>query len=154
MRQQVSGTAIYLGVSAVGHLLWEIVHLPLYTIGQTGSPGARAFAVIHCTAGDLVITGWTLLAALLVARPESWPTTGTRRVAGIALPLGLLYTGYSEWHNVYVKQAWAYAPSMPTMRVGEFAIGLSPLLQWVVIPAIGFFLTHVLCRRLFDRSPQ
>ena len=38
-----------------GHLLWEIGHVPLYTIWTEGSWGEIAFAVLHCTGGDLLI---------------------------------------------------------------------------------------------------
>ncbi|MGL1834438.1 hypothetical protein ACKVEX_12605 [Rhodocyclaceae bacterium SMB388] len=43
---------------------------------------------------------------------------------------GVSYTAFSEWHNVHVAGSWAYVESMPTI-VG---IGVSPLLQWIVVP--------------------
>jgi hypothetical protein len=47
------------------NLAWEIAQLPLYTIWWT-DPGPRiAFAVLHCTAGDLMIGAASLAAALL-----------------------------------------------------------------------------------------
>ena len=36
-------------------LTWEIAHLPLYTIWNEASPEYMAFAVAHCTVGDLLI---------------------------------------------------------------------------------------------------
>ena len=75
----------YLIASAVGHLLWEIVQLPLYTIGQTGTTATKAFAVIHCTGGDIVIALWTLLAALLVTVSTDWPRSRFM-VSGPATP--------------------------------------------------------------------
>lgn len=56
----------YLGVSLTAHLLWEVVQLPLYTIWTTGTGKQRAFAVLHCTAGDAMIAGLSLLVALAV----------------------------------------------------------------------------------------
>src|SRR5829696_4004989 len=45
------------------NLAWEITQLPLYTIWWT-DPGPRiAFAVLHCTAGDLMIGAASLAAA-------------------------------------------------------------------------------------------
>jgi hypothetical protein len=40
------------------------------------------------------------------------------------------FTVWSEWYNVYRAGNWAYVAAMPTI-VG---IGLSPLLQWIVVP--------------------
>ena len=59
----------YLAASAIGHLAWEIVQLPLYTIWSTGSLREQAFAIAHCTAGDLIITTAAIVAALVVLLP-------------------------------------------------------------------------------------
>jgi hypothetical protein len=37
------------------NLAWEIAQLPLYTIWTEAPPAGIAFAVAHCTAGDLLI---------------------------------------------------------------------------------------------------
>lgn len=67
----------YLGLSAVLHLAWETVHLPLYTI-WSAPLGERVFAVIHCTGGDVLIAASTLgLAIVLVGR--NWPENARAR---------------------------------------------------------------------------
>ena len=45
----------YFGLILVGNLIWETLQLPLYTIWTAGTPSERAFAVLHCTLGDLLI---------------------------------------------------------------------------------------------------
>ncbi|MBI4757135.1 MAG: hypothetical protein HY778_17315, partial [Betaproteobacteria bacterium] len=55
----------YLPRLALLSLAWEIAHLPLYTIWREGSPGWIAFAVAHCTAGDVLIGAATLMLALI-----------------------------------------------------------------------------------------
>jgi hypothetical protein len=45
----------YLLAILIGNLLWEAAQIPLYTIWRDGSPGQIAFAVIHCSGGDLLI---------------------------------------------------------------------------------------------------
>jgi hypothetical protein len=62
-------------------------------------------------------------------------------VAITAILLGLPFTGYCEWQNVYVKHAWAYAPLTPTVGIGGVAIGF-PLTQWVIVPALTFWQVH------------
>lgn len=48
----------------LGHLLWEVAHIPLYTIWVEGTWGEIVFAVVHCTGGDLLIAMSSLLLAL------------------------------------------------------------------------------------------
>ncbi len=54
----------YLGVSIVANLVWEFLQLPLYTLWTTGTRREQVFAVLHCTIGDAMIAGFSLLAAL------------------------------------------------------------------------------------------
>src|SRR6266481_3459950 len=84
---------VYLGVIAVGNLAWEGVQLPLYTIWTAGTAGEQAFAVAHCTGGDLLIATASLLGALLLVGVGDWPTRGFERVALLAIVFGLGYTG-------------------------------------------------------------
>lgn len=124
----------YLIASAVGHTAWEIAHVPLYTIWTTGSPARLTLALIHCTIGDLLIATWTF--ALAGVGLRYLPLQRKSLAMGIALVvLGVVYTGFSEWRNVYVEGGWAYSKLMPTVTIAGFAIGLSPLAQWVVVPA-------------------
>lgn len=97
----------YLLASLVLHLVWEVVQLPLYTIWSEPLP-TQAFAVLHCTAGDLMIAGLSLLAALALVATPDWPRSELRRVWLLLLVFGVGYTIYSEWMNVDVRGNWAY----------------------------------------------
>ena len=128
----------YLGVIAVGHLLWEFAHMPLYTIWWTGTWGEIVFAALHCTGGDILIALSSLVLALLTVGREGWPRERFRAVATITVLLGLAYTAFSEWLNIVIRAAWAYSDLMPIVSVLEFEVGLSPLLQWIVVPLLAF----------------
>lgn len=128
----------YLCLSAVGHFIWETAQLPLYTIWSTGTLGQMMFAVAHCTIGDVLIGGSALLLAILLLRARGWPNAQFASVAICVVAIGLCYTGFSEWLNVSVRQTWAYSTAMPRMAIGAFAIGLSPLAQWIVVPLLVF----------------
>lgn len=130
----------YLTFVACANLLWEIGHLPLYTKWQGGAWGEIAFAVAHCTGGDILIAATTLLAALLVLGHAHWPSERYWAVAAFALVLGLGYTAFSEWLNAIVRQSWTYSELMPTLP--PIGIGVSPLAQWVIIPLAGFWLAR------------
>jgi hypothetical protein len=130
------GARRYVAVLLIGHLVWEIAQLPLYTIWRDGTSGQIAFAVAHCTAGDLLIGMGALFAALLLAGDAQWPRRGFLRVALLAVGIGVAYTVYSEWLNVEVRRAWAYAELMP--RLPGLGTGLAPFAQWLVVPALAF----------------
>lgn len=80
---------IYFGAIAIGNLVWETLQLPLYTIWTTGTLREQAFAVVHCTGGDLLIALASLAAALLVVGTPDWPADGFRRVALLAIGFGV-----------------------------------------------------------------
>lgn len=127
----------YILASAVLHLAWEIVQLPLYSIWSEPI-SKRAFAVVHCTLGDLMIAGLTLLTALAMLGTSNWPRSGTRAVWLLLLILGVGYTVYSEWLNVSVRGSWSYAEMMPVIPL--LGTGLTPLLQWIVVPTAALWI--------------
>jgi hypothetical protein len=126
----------YLAIAVAGHLLWEALQVPLYTIWREGTATRIAFAVVHCTGGDLLIATASLAGALVIAGTPRWPSERFRAVALLTLAFGLAYTVYSEWLNVSVRGSWAYSPRMP--RLPPFGTGLSPVLQWIAVPSAAF----------------
>lgn len=124
----------YLLASAGLHLAWEIAQLPLYTIWSEPLP-KKAFAIAHCTIGDLMIAGLSLIAALALAAKPDWPRSGSREVWLLVLVSGVAYTVYSEWLNVNVRGSWAYVTLMPMLPI--LGTGLTPLLQWIVLPTVA-----------------
>lgn len=123
-------------------LVWEIAQLPLYTLWTEAAPGYIAFSVAHCTVGDIIIGASSLMLALTAVRAgalASWPWRGIAIVAAI---LGTGYTIFSEWTNTAILGSWAYAAAMPRIELGAVQIGLSPLLQWLVIPPLALYLTR------------
>lgn len=129
----------YVPVTTAGHLVWETLQLPLYTIWWERGIGESAFAAGHCTVGDMLI-GTTALAAaiLLFGRGHAPNPRGLYApVAAAAILLGVGYTVLSEWYNTRVDGSWAYSVFMPL--VPPYGTGLSPLLQWIVVPGIAFW---------------
>ena len=127
---------VYLGTTAFAHLIWEVAQLPLYMIWRTGTPREIAFAVFHCTAGDLIIATLSLVLALVCFGDPAWPRERFSSVVAATLVIGVGYTVYSEWLNTTVRKTWAYSELMPALPI--LGTGLTPLLQWLVVPMIGF----------------
>ncbi|MEZ5900038.1 MAG: hypothetical protein R3D51_11165 [Hyphomicrobiaceae bacterium] len=152
-RERVFTFGLYAGVSAAGHLLWEIVQLPLYSLWQTASHTELAFAVLHCTGGDFLIALNVLLASVVLLRAWSWPRAQALQVASLSIPLGIAYTAYSEWLNIYVRQSWGYRPAMPTVKILSYQIGVSPLAQWLLVPAAVFAILASMRRWYVQSEP-
>ena len=131
---------VYVVASLALHLLWEFVQLPLYTLWTTASFREQAFAVVHCTAGDGMIAGLSLLLALMIAGSPAWPARAWVPVWLSVLVIGTGYTVYSEWLNVHVRQSWAYSALMPTLP--PLGTGLSPLLQWLIVPTLALHIAR------------
>lgn len=124
----------YLILSGIFHLAWEVLQLPLYSLWRDSTDVQIAFAVGHCTVGDLLIALVSLAAALLLTGAAQWPQLRYVPVAVATVLLGVSYTAFSEWRNTVVTQSWAYSALMPQL----WGIGFSPLAQWVVIPSAVF----------------
>lgn len=127
----------YVGFVALANLVWEFAHMPLYTIWETGTASELAFAAVHCTFGDILIALSAVMLPLFLLRTDVWPAVGYRRVAALTVLLGLAYTLFSEWLNIEIREAWAYRDLMPVIPLLD--AGLSPVLQWLVIPVAGFW---------------
>lgn len=126
-------------VLAVLSLLWEVVHLPLFTIWREGNPEKLAFAVVHCTLGDIAIGISALLLALIVVRagaPRTWPRV---KLIAAATALAVVYTIFSEWINTSLLESWGYSSRMPVLPFT--GTGLSPFLQWLVIVPLTLILS-------------
>lgn len=113
---------------------WEVAHAPLYTLWIERGAAVGLKAALHCTLGDMVIAFSCALAGLLVA---VWmPALRTQlRVSGLIIAFGLLTTIIIELISTQWLGRWAYRESMLVDPV--FGIGISPLAQWLVVPAIS-----------------
>jgi len=124
------------------NLGWEIVQLPLYTIWHHPSVGYVAYAVLHCTAGDVLIGLAALVVALVATRAGTIEQWNYAAVACVLIGVSVSYTAYSEWMNTVLRASWTYSALMPTIRIAGVELGLSPLLQWVVVPPVALWLTR------------
>jgi len=125
--------------------------MPLYGVWKTGTADEIIYNGLHCTVGDVMIAAFSLLAAIVLVGWSRWPQSGWLPVSSTAILVGVGYTAFSEWHNVYVLQSWSYACAMPV--VPGTGIGLSPLVQWLVVPITALWLTRRLAhQRSISRS--
>ena len=124
------------------HFAWEMAQHNLFQQMQS-MPFWRATAwCVRATVGDLVITTIAFSAAAM-SGGRHWPLIRRRlSPALIFLAVGILITIGYEIYAVSTGR-WAYDERMPQI-VG---IGLSPLLQWIVIPLLEIAVFRQIWRR-------
>jgi hypothetical protein len=125
-------------LAAASDYRFELAEAQGTSPGRRSLPWSRAgeklFAVVHCTAGDLLIIPSSRALAAVVGRPN-WPVRSFGPVAFLTMAAGLVYTGCSEWLNISIRQSWAYSDWMPVIPKLDLAV--SPLLQWLVVPSLA-----------------
>lgn len=114
------------------NLVWEIAHVRLYTIWTEAGRPVIAWAVLHCSLGDVAIALVMFAVAGVLLHLLDWPATRPWAGGAIVTIGATSYTAWSEWFNVYSAGNWAYTTSMPTV----FGVGISPLLQWLILPSV------------------
>ncbi len=138
----------YMTFVAVANLIWEFAHLPLYTLWETGTLQEIVFAAVHCTGGDILISLASIMLALFLAGDHHWPYENDRRVLWLTVCFGLGYTIFSEWLNIVIREAWAYRDIMPI--VPYLDAGLTPMLQWIVIPVVAYWWATLPCKAQYN----
>jgi len=129
--------ARYFGIMLAANLVWEVLQLPLYSLWRVATPGTIAFAVLHCTAGDVLIAAGALGGSWLVTGRPPLRCLLPARTMLVVVAGGLLYTGFSEWWSTQVTQAWTYAAAMPLLP--GIGIGVAPMLQWLLLPSLALW---------------
>lgn len=114
------------------NLAWEIAQVRLYTIWDTADSRTIAWALFHCTLGDVMIALVLFALAAMAFRRIDWPLLRPWAGGAMTVICALAFTLWSEWSNVYRAGNWAYKASMPTI----FNIGVAPLLQWLILPPV------------------
>ena len=126
----IARAGLWSALAFVLNLIWEIAQVRLYTIWAEADGMRIAWSLLHCSLGDVMITLAMFALAGMVLRRADWPASRPW-TGGVIVVLGAIaFTAWSEWYNVYRAGNWGYTASMPLI----FGIGLSPLLQWLILP--------------------
>lgn len=116
------------------HFLWEMLQVPLYADMARMAHWSGILVCAKATAGDGVIALAAYATGAGCAR--TWHWRASRGHVATYLAVGVAITVVLEGLNVYVWRRWAYAPAMPLV----LGIGVSPLLQWAIVPPLALWL--------------
>jgi hypothetical protein len=122
------------------HFVWEFVQVPTYT-GMAELPHWEAIKLcMSATFGDVGFALTAFWLASLAARRRDWILRPTRFPAAIFVVVGIVLTVGFEYYYTNISLRWTYSDLMPL--VPPFGTGLSPLLQWLVVPLLVVWLTR------------
>jgi hypothetical protein len=124
--------------SFVLNATWEWIQSPFF-IDITSDLNTIIWYRIHCTLGDslILITGYILTS--FYYRNFNWVRNSNVKHHVVFVVMGVIYTLFSEYLNVYVNNSWSYSDYMPLLPFVN--IGLVPLFQWIILPPIIIFIT-------------
>ncbi len=125
-------TGLWSALAFVLNLTWEIAHVRLYTIWAAADGMSVARALLHCSLGDVLIALAMFALAGILLRRADWPASRPWAGGAIVVIGAMAFTAWSEWYNVYRVGGWGYTAGMPMIS----GIGLSPLLQWLILPPV------------------
>lgn len=117
------------------HFFWELFQSATYTFNSAPMGGFWS-CLLYCTAVDVLITLCIFWIVALAFRNRYWFAKPVALPAALFLSLSVVSSVIVEYINVFIQNDWAYASNMPLL----FGIGLFPLLQWLLIPAILLFI--------------
>jgi hypothetical protein len=119
------------------NLPWELLQAPLFE-GMADAPHSTVIrACLQATLGDAVIMMLAHAAVAAITRRRHWVLAPSWRDLAVFSAVGVAITAVIEWLATrgHWAQTWVYSSAMPVIPGLE--IGLSPLLQWVILPPIA-----------------
>ncbi|MDF1600197.1 hypothetical protein PZ895_10475 [Mesorhizobium sp. YIM 152430] len=122
------------------HFVWEFLQVPTYA-GMAEM--AHWQGVKLCTSATIGDVGFALTAfwtTSLVARTRHWIGNQVALSVLVFLGTGIALTVGFEFYYTQITHRWNYSDLMPL--VPPFGTGLSPLLQWIVIPTVVLWLSQ------------
>ena len=143
---RVGGLAV--SITFVTHFLWEVSQAPFFSNAAGMGFTRHALVCLAASLGDVLITAAAYgFAALLFRRPTWALRPGWQGPAGVWLATGVVMTVLIE-RGAVAFGWWEYEAAMPTV----FGIGMLPVLQWVIVPAVSLATVRGLATRI--RSSQ
>jgi hypothetical protein len=113
---------------------WELAQSALFTpASHKGNVWLNCFIA---SLGDGVMVLLLLALGWLAFERRDWFVHPRPHVYGALAAAGLVLGGAVEWVAVHVLERWTYTDAMP--RVPVLEIGVVPILQMVLLPALIF----------------
>jgi hypothetical protein len=126
----------YLFFSFIIFATWEWIQTPFF-VDVTQDINTIVWFRIHCTIGDIMILTISILVIGLLFRNITWFLKPSKAQLLSVTSISVFYTLFSEYRNVHISENWSYSSLMPKI----LGIGLIPVIQWILLPAIILYIT-------------
>lgn len=125
------------------NLVWENAHMHLYkNFNGDSSPLSRFLRSLYDSFMDAVlILSLFLVPAMLLHLPKEWPFAAGLEEHVLLAALGGVVATIVEWRALRTGR-WQYTEKMPLVPI--LKVGLSPLVQLMVLPSAIASLTRLL----------
>ncbi len=135
------------------HFVWEFVQAPTYAGMAEMKHWDGVKLCMSATFGDAGFALAAFWVASLTARSRDWISASAGLPTAIFLAIGIGLTIGFEYYYTNVSLRWTYSELMPL--VPPLGTGLSPLLQWGVLPPAVIWLTrrHLAGARILRVAP-
>ena len=116
------------------HFAWEVLQAPLFASMQMATHMDGIRICLQATLGDMVIALLAFWTASILTGTRQWAVRPARWATVAWFGVGIVITIVLEFYSTEISARWSYGASMP--RLPLTGTGITPLLQWVVIPMI------------------
>ena len=121
-------------LSFVLHFVWEFLQVPTYADMATMAHWDGVKLCTSATFGDVGFALTAFWTASAVARTRHWLERPSLAQVLVFLAVGIALTVGFEYYYTNVSLRWTYSELMPLLP--PLGTGMSPLLQWIVIPLL------------------
>ncbi len=125
------------------NLLWEGIQAPLFVFEQQFSPFLLSGCLLFCSGVDVIMTLTAYWVLSVAVRDRYWFLLKKLRHWFSFVSIGLILALVSEYTAIHYRTLWQYSERMPV--VPGLDIGLTPLLQWLILPPIVLVLLARAC---------
>ena len=134
------------------HFVWEFLQVPTYAGMAELQHWEGVKVCTSATVGDVGFALTAFWATALASRSRRWIAAPRPWQIGLFLAVGIGLTVGFEHYYTSVSLRWTYSELMPL--VPPLGTGLSPLVQWIVVPLLVVSLTRRLVGSETSRAPR
>ena len=118
------------------HFIWELLHQPLYAAHDALGHGVPL--ALWAAGGDVMYTLFIVCTLAIFEKGISWMLYASLMDYASCSGLGFFVALFVEY-KAFWFHLWSYAPAMPIIPI--FAVGLSPVLQMMMLTPLCIYLT-------------
>lgn len=122
------------------HFVWEFVQVPTYSGMADMNHWDGTKLCLSATVGDVGFALTAFWVTSLAARRRDWISQAKSWQVVLFVAVGVALTVGFEFYYTEISKRWTYSELMPL--VPPLGTGLSPLVQWLLIPPVVLWFTR------------